>query len=90
MENKFVLNEENKDLFIALLKEGIIKIVFEKKDGSKREMKCTLKHSIIAEYWISAETQRKFSDAVLPVFDIEVKGWRSFRWDSLKTYDTDF
>jgi hypothetical protein len=90
MQTNFVLTEENKDLFIALLKEGTVKIVFEKKDGAMREMLCTLKHSIIAEHWISAEAQRKFVDSVLPVFDLEAKAWRSFRWESLKTYDMDF
>jgi hypothetical protein len=29
-------------------------------------------------------TERKKSDEVLPVFDIENQGWRSFRLDSVK------
>lgn len=90
MQNNFVLTEENKELFIALLKEGLVKIVFEKKDGTDREMICTLKPSIISEYWISAESRMKFNESVLPVFDLDAKGWRSFRWESLKTYDMDF
>jgi hypothetical protein len=26
---------------------------------------------------------RKYSDEAQPVYDVEAKGWRSFRWDSL-------
>jgi hypothetical protein len=90
MQTNFVLTEENKDLLTALLKEGLVKIVFEKKDGTIREMLCTLKPSIISEYWISAENRMKFNESVLPVFDLDAKGWRCFRWESLKTYDMDF
>jgi hypothetical protein len=49
-------------------------------------MKATLKEDIISEHWIPKEkdSQKKYSEDSLPVFDVEAKGWRSFRFDSIK------
>jgi hypothetical protein len=33
----------------------------------------------------NSATTRKKSDEALAVWDIEAQGWRSFRWDSVKT-----
>lgn len=65
-------------------------VVFTKKDGSERELFCTL-----AESRIPAEKQPKTqasdseivgqaNDSAVRVFDTEKQEWRSFRWDSLK------
>jgi hypothetical protein len=78
-----------KDWIKGLLKDGVVEITFTKTDGTERVMKCTLKDEIISEHWIpkNTESQRKFSDDALPVFDVEAKGWRSFRFDSIKGVD---
>lgn len=75
-----------KDWIKGLLNEGIVEITFIKSDGTERVMKCTLKDEIISNHWIpkNGESQRKYSEDVLPVFDVEAKGWRSFRFDSIR------
>lgn len=65
-------------------------VVFTKKDGTERELFCTL-----AESKIPADKQpktqeanstvgRSVSDDAQRVFDTEKQEWRSFRWDSVK------
>ena len=68
-----------------LLREGVVDICFTKKDGSDRAMKCTLNQDSIPVEFTPKGTTHKVNDESLAVFDVEVKGWRSFRWDSLKT-----
>jgi len=84
--------EINKEQIIADLKEGICNITFTKVNGDKREMRCTLKESLLPEQKdLEEEIQKKTKKPnvdVLAVFDIEAKGWRSFRWDSLTEYAT--
>jgi hypothetical protein len=78
--NKYELKE--------ILEREVRTVVFEKVDGSLREMKCTL----LTEYLPVTEKQllnedttvRKEPDGVLSVWDIENGGWRSFRLDSIK------
>lgn len=92
MTNNFILTDENKELVKGILKDGEVLIVFEKKDGTMREMKCTLKSNIISEYWSASDTNKKvnYTDTALPVFDTIDKAWKSFRWESLKTFNTEF
>jgi hypothetical protein len=63
-------------------------IVFTKKDGTEREMFCTLSENKIPQDK-QPKTEigtavRSFSDDALRVFDTEKQEWRSFRWDSVK------
>lgn len=60
-------------------------IVFTKKDGTTREMSCTL-----SESRIPADKQPKTKEesgttagSALRVFDTQKQEWRSFRWDSI-------
>lgn len=65
-------------------------VVFTKKDGTQRELFCTLNESRIPSdkqpkaQDPNATTTRKVSDDALRVFDTENQEWRSFRWDSVK------
>lgn len=77
------------------LQGGIATVVFEKADGSLREMRCTL----LAEYLpapadylpaskgpeLLQEHLRPENPNVLAVWDLENGGWRSFRMDSIKS-----
>jgi hypothetical protein len=49
-------------------------------------MLCTTKPELVP-YVESTEpkTERKTNNEACPVYDLEAKGWRSFRWDSIKT-----
>ena len=77
-------NDEMKDS----LHQGMCKVVFTKKNGDERIMHCTLQESMLPEQMdIEEEIQKKKPNPdVLAVWDVEAKGWRSFRWDSVKDF----
>lgn len=64
-------------------------VVFTKKDGTSRELFCTLDESRIPSTKLpkaqeGGSTVRNFSDDAARVFDTDKQEWRSFRWDSVK------
>ncbi len=59
-----------------------VKVIFTKKDGSKREMTCTRKLGMIPEQFHPKGAGKEITDT-LPVFDLEASGWRSFKIDSI-------
>lgn len=63
---------------------GPVTVVFEKKDGTLREMRCTLKDVPDYERKTESETPRKKNNEVMSVFDMDKSEWRSFRIDSVK------
>jgi hypothetical protein len=75
--------KKEKDWLRTLLHEREVGITFIKKDGSERLMWCTLSESKIPSEFAPKGSEKTKSDEVLPVFDIENNGWRSFRWDSI-------
>lgn len=86
MSGKFDFSDtEARDWLRDLLKSEVVTLTFTKKDGTKREMLSTLCESRIPKSENSTESvgTRKYSEEAQPVYDIEAKGWRSFRWDSL-------
>ena len=86
MSGKFDFSDaEARDWLRDLLKSEVVTLTFTKKDGTKREMLSTLCESRIPKSEKSTESAgtRKYSEEAQPVYDIEAKGWRSFRWDSL-------
>ena len=68
------------------LKFGPVTIVFTKKDGTERTMLCTTKPELVPKVEETAEPKRekKSNEDLMSVYDLEAKGWRSFRWDSIK------
>lgn len=68
------------------LKHSAVTVIFIKKDGSERAMLCTTNTSLVPKVEESAEPKRekKINKDVMSVYDLEVNGWRSFRWDSIK------
>ena len=76
-----------RDWLKVLLEERTVEVVFTKKDGTERVMNCTLKDDILPFVQKEADdsyAKTKSKDA-LAVWDVDVKGWRSFRWDSIKS-----
>jgi len=63
---------------------GPVTVVFEKKDGTLREMRCTLKDVPQYERKTESETTRKKNDEIMSVYDMDKSEWRSFRIDSIK------
>lgn len=77
----------------TLLQKGEVTVTFTKKDGTVREMKCTLSESLIppapvVELAEGSEPKKKKAENpdVRTVYDLEAKAWRSFRWDSVINY----
>lgn len=69
----------------GVLREGEAVIVFTKSDGTERTMKCTLSETKIPQEFAPKGANRAKNDETLAVFDLENQGWRSFRWDSVKS-----
>ena len=82
------MNEFNTDVgrdwIVSHLKLGPVQVTFTKKDGSERVMTCTLKSDLTEEYEKKTEKVKQANPDVCPVFDLDVKAWRSFRFDSVK------
>lgn len=59
-------------------------ITFTKKDGTIRDMRCTLcEGQIPPDKRPTTEGNTKTSGSAVRVFDTEKQEWRSFRWDSV-------
>lgn len=69
----------------GVLQTGIANVTFLKKDGSERRLLCTLLPSELpAQTDLEEAVQKKTPNPeVLAVWDLENKGWRSFRYDSV-------
>ena len=61
---------------------GVAHIIFEKRDGTLREMYCTTNPSLVARH-INGRGVSRECYATTGVFDVELGQWRSFRWESL-------
>ena len=73
--------------FMALSSEVMVE--FTKKDGTIRNMLCTRDSELIpAEHTPSAESKVKENLDVLRVYDLQNKGWRSFRIDSVNLVES--
>jgi hypothetical protein len=79
--------EEFKTWTLGVLRDEKSKdvcVTFTKKDGTNRDMFCTLAESRIPQdKQPKTETTTKDSGSALRVFDTEKQEWRSFRWDSV-------
>lgn len=69
------------------LKESIMRITFEKKDGTNRVMLATLRNDYIEPILKPTTNHRKPNPDVCCVFDVEKNEFRSFRWDSLISWE---
>jgi hypothetical protein len=87
MEHAFS-EKVGQDWLKSLLAERVVAVVFTKADGTEREMNATLQDSVLPEVQkelgSDAPVRAKSKDA-LAVWDVDAQGWRSFRWDSIKS-----
>lgn len=81
----------DKDVMKNALHAKVCKVTFTKVNGEKRVMYCTLNESAIPADVASSEKTRSKTENpdVQPVYDVNVPGWRSFRWDSVKEFDSE-
>ena len=77
-------DEIAREWLIGILKYQPVTVTFTKQDGTERVMNCTLYEGYIPVEQAPKGTARSKPTESLAVFDIEAKGWRSFRWDSIK------
>jgi hypothetical protein len=77
-----------KDAIREAARAGVIDVQFTKKDGSLREMRCSLQEQYLPSLMGDTETTTKDNPDVLAVWDLEAKGWRSFRIDSVLIMET--
>lgn len=56
-----------------------VSVTFTKKDGTDREMKCTLKEGIVP-----LVENPKTSDTLCTVWDTVLNEWRSFKFENVK------
>lgn len=72
---------EFKTWIVSHLKEGMVTVTFNKKDGEQRIMECTLSSDIIPPKPVveGKETKvKKENPNVVSVYDVNAEGWRSF------------
>ena len=67
----------------GVLRNHYVNVHFRKKDGTIRVMNCTLKEGYTLEYEKKTDRVKTVSEDTCPVYDIDVKEWRSFRYDSI-------
>jgi hypothetical protein len=70
------------------LKAGNVTVVFTKKDGTERVMRCTTNPTYVMfkdPSILESKKTRAVNENVIPVFDVEENSWKSFRWDSVKS-----
>lgn len=78
-------DEEQRGWLRNMLKQGVVGVVFTKKDGTEREMNCTLNSDMIPQDALPKNSGRASPTDSLAVFDVEKGEWRSFRFDSVKS-----
>lgn len=83
-----------RDAVITKLNEGEVNLEFTKADGTTRKMLATRNNNLIPESQLpkevvlaeGEETKPENTD-IVKCFDLEVMGWRSFRVDSLISFN---
>jgi len=65
-----------------LLREDILVITFKKLDGDERVMTCTKSFDVIPED-MRPKTNKESKQGTVTVWDVNAKGWRSFRYDRI-------
>jgi len=73
------------------LEQNVLVVDFTKLNGDKRVMTCTLREDMkppaTKTDTMSQKKVREISDAVVSVWDVNAKGWRSFRYDRINTIE---
>lgn len=77
-----------RDQILNDLRENVIEVIFTKVNGEKRTMHCTLRRDFLPETYKSDESEEKefhnTNPEALAVWDVQNRGWRSFRIDSVE------
>ena len=75
----------NKETARELLRTSNAEILFTKKDGTKRLMKCTLREGESTRQEEKTERTVKTNDSILSVWDLEASAWRTINLDTVES-----
>lgn len=77
-----------RDEYLRLLRESKCRVFFTKKDGTDREMYCTLNGDLIPEDKKPSSDGNSMAGPtnILKVYDLFVGGWRSIRIDTISEF----
>ena len=78
VEDKFVRSELQ-----TQLQSEVLEVTFTKVNGDKRVMNCTLMECILPTNTSETKTDKKVNEDILSVWDVDAKGWRSFRMNAI-------
>jgi hypothetical protein len=79
----------NKQDFLDLLVTNILLVTFTKKDGTTRNLKCTLQNNFLEDYYKNtpkATSTRRVPDNQVCCLDLEINEFRSFLIESVIEY----
>jgi len=69
---------------VEALHQGVCEVTFTKADGTERVMKCTL--SNLPNHGKQLLSENPADRDVIPVWDVESLGWKSFNVNSVKSF----
>lgn len=65
------------------LHAGEVFVQFTKKDGSQRDMRCTLQEGVVVPHERTTDRVKVQNEDVCAVWDLDKEEWRSFRYDAI-------
>ena len=68
----------------TLSQNKIVYVIFTKKNGEKRNMRCTLHENELPNTFTESK-EKQTNPEVCVVWDLDKKAWRSFRYDSIES-----
>lgn len=74
-----------RDWVTGLLQSNTVVVEFIKTDGTLRTMSATLKPDVVVITESKTGRVKKENNEVCSVWDVDAKGWRSFRFDKVKS-----
>lgn len=84
-----IATPEGRKWLMDHLKISTVRVRFIKTDGTERTMNCTLDERVVPALEKKTDKVKVVNEEVLPVYDVDAKGWRSFRLDSILTITFD-
>ena len=75
-----------RDQLVNQLMNETLVVTFRKLDGDQRVMTCTKSFDIIPEEH-KPKTEKQPKQGTVTVWDVNAKGWRSFRYDRVKKFE---
>lgn len=91
MKRKEVMKMFTRNEMLEKLHASECEVTFRKVNGDLRIMNCTLKRDVLtnagvfdSDDWVS---KRKVNESVVNVWDLDKKAWRSFKVDSVETFE---